>query len=64
MERNYRIKKHPNDYSQNQALGPLKKAPDEADTSRTDIKRARKKAAISVCLNFILAFGKGLLVPF
>ncbi len=60
MEKNYRIKKHPNDYSQNQALEPLKKAPDEADTSRTDIKRARKRAAISVCLNFILAFGKGL----
>ena len=62
MEKNYRIKKHPNDYSQNQALEPFKKAPDEADTSRTDIKRARKRAAISICLNFILAFGKSLLV--
>ena len=47
MEKNYRIKKHPNDYSQNQALEPFKKTPDEADTSRTDIK---------------LAFGKSLLV--
>jgi len=60
MEKNYRIKKHPNDYSQSQALEPFKKAPDGADTSRTDIKRARKRAAISICLNFILAFGKGL----
>ena len=57
MEKNYRIKNRVNDFSQNQALEPFKKAPDEADTSRTDIKRARKRAAISVCLNFILAFG-------
>jgi Co/Zn/Cd efflux system component len=60
MEKNYRIKKRANDYSQNQALEPLKKAPDEADANRTDIKRAHKRATISVCLNYILAFGKGL----
>ena len=57
MKENYRIKNRVNDFSQKQVLEPFKKAPDEADTSRTDIKRARKRAAISVCLNFILAFG-------
>jgi cation diffusion facilitator family transporter len=60
MEKNYRIKKRVSDCSQKQVLELFKIEPDEADTSRTDIKRARKKAAISVCLNFILAFGKGL----
>ena len=58
MEKNYRINKRTNNYSQNQVLEPFKKATDEADTSRTDIKQTRKRAAISVCLNFILAFDK------
>lgn len=43
-----------------QDLQPANAAPDEADASRTDIKRARKRAAFSVCLNLMLAFGKGL----
>jgi len=44
-------------YTQKQALEPLKTAQDGVDASRTDIKRARKRAAISVCINIILAFG-------
>jgi len=43
MEKNYPSKKRVNDFSQKQALEPLRKTPDEADTSRTDIKRARKR---------------------
>ena len=47
-------------FNPSQDSQPISAAPNEADANRTDIKRARKRAAFSVCLNLILAFGKGL----
>ena len=60
MEKNYRIKNRASDFPQKPGLEPFKIEPDESDTNRTDIKRAQKRAVISVCLNLILAIGKGL----
>jgi cation diffusion facilitator family transporter len=60
MEKNNPITNRVTDFSQKPVSEPFKINSDDSDTNRADLKRARKRAVVSVCLNSILAFGKGL----